>query len=136
MRTVLTLALMLIPTTLACADQPVQDQAPDGKTIAKARDQVIVVSDTATQKDLLSIRAHTDTITTLKYAPDGKQLASGDKGGAVMVFDIATGRLLWKHKVGAGVASLGFSKDGKELKVTDTANRGTTLDPATGKALK
>jgi WD40 repeat protein len=136
MRTVLTLSLLLIPTTLARADQPVQDKAPDGKTIARAKDQVIIVSDTATQKDLLSIRAHPDAITTLKYAPDGKQLASGDKGGTVLVVDTATGQLLWKHKLGAGVASLGYSADGKELKVTDTANRSTTLDPATGKALK
>jgi WD40 repeat protein len=136
MRTLLTLALLLIPTTLLRADQPIQAQAPDGKTIARARDQVIIVSDTATQKDLLSIRAHTDTITALKYAPDGKRLVSGDKGGAVLVFDIATGRLLWKHRLGAAVASLGFSADGKELKATDTANRSTTLDPATGKALQ
>jgi WD40 repeat protein len=136
MRIVLTLALLLIPTSLLRADQPVQAKAPDGKTIARAKDQVIVVSDSATQKDLRSIRAHTDTITTLKYAPDGKQLVSGDKGGAVLVFDIVTGRLLWKHRLGGGVASLEFSADGKELKATDTAQRSTTLDPATGKALK
>jgi len=57
------------------------------------------------------------------FSPDSKQLASGSSafvgnsgelhtGGAIMVYDLQTGKLLWKNAIDDIVYSVAFSQDG------------------------
>ena len=62
-----------------------------------------------------------EAVTSLAYSPDGSLLAAGDVSpvwsyGTVAVWDVATGRMLWKvRNRQAGVNSVAFSPDGTKL---------------------
>jgi WD40 repeat protein len=110
--------------------------SPDKKRTAMAAKNLITVTDAQTGKELMRIRAHTADVASLSYAPDGKMLASADKGGVVCVLDGPTGKMLWKHDTGLkGDGTLAYSADGKSL--TWTVGKAVkTLDAATGKLLR
>jgi serine/threonine protein kinase len=63
--------------------------------------------------ELLTFKGHTDRIRSVLYSPDGKRLASVDRGGTVKVWDAQTGRELLTRK-GGGIG-MAFSPDGKRL---------------------
>lgn len=110
--------------------------SPDKKRTATAAKNLITVTDSQTGKEVMRIRAHTQGVAALSYAPDGKLLASADKGGVVCVLDAAVGRLLWKHDTGLkGDGAVAYSRDGRSL--TWTVGKAVkTLDAATGKLLR
>jgi WD40 repeat protein len=43
-----------------------------------------------------SLVGHNDNIKTIRFAPDGKTLATADNGGIVIVWDTTTGKELWR----------------------------------------
>src|SRR5262245_59559216 len=53
-------------------------------------------------QDVATLKGHTNTISCLVFAPDGKVLASGAKDGVIKLWDVASGKVL---------ASLGGQKD-------------------------
>lgn len=63
-----------------------------------------------------TLKGHKDTITCLAFAPTGKLLASGSKDGAVLLWDVASSKVLATltgHK--DMVTAVAFAPDGKTL---------------------
>jgi WD40 repeat protein len=114
--------------------------SPDGKLVASvADDMACKLWDATTGKLVHDLRGHkektpNDFISMLYavgFSADGKHLATGDKVGHVVVWDVKTGKELgaceapvmytWDkvqrlHSIG-GIRSLAFSPDGKQLAV-------------------
>lgn len=114
--------------------------SPDGKHVASvADDMVCKVFEAATGKLVHALRGHKEKtphhfpsmLYAVAFSPDGKLLATADKVGHIVVWDLATGRekaalespgmYTWDprqriHSIG-GVRGLAFSPDGKTLAV-------------------
>ncbi len=99
--------------------------SPDGQRLATAStDQTVKVWDTATGRDLLTLKGHTNTVRSVTFSPDGLTLASGTGGWEhgktspeeVRLWDAQTGqhRATLSGHTGP-VTSVAFSRDGKWL---------------------
>src|SRR5438105_4834450 len=74
--------------------------SPDGKTRAEADGNTVKLLDVATGKELRAFKGHTEAVTAVAFAPDGKRLASGGKDNTILLWDMPTGRLLAKIRTG------------------------------------
>jgi WD40 repeat protein len=131
--------LLLLAAPLSARDgvvDPGSARSPDGKLHAQGDGKVVSIYDVNTNKLRCQIRAHNDTVTAVAFSPDGKGLASGDKGGVVCRVDASTGKLVWKHSTKGSVKSLSYSKDGKTLTATMKDKTTKKLDAATGKLIE
>ena len=141
--------------------------SPGGKYVASVADDMLCkVHETATGKLAYALRGHelrtpTDFPSMLyacAFSPDGKRLATGDKVGHIVVWDVASGKRVsemdspgmytWDgrqrlHSIG-GIRALSFTPDSKQLAVggigtignvdhLDGPARVEVLDLATGK---
>src|SRR5437773_2022644 len=62
-------------------------------------------------------QGHSEDITSLAFAPDGKMIASGGKDKAVIFWDVTTGRQIRRMLLTKPVEIVTFSNDGKFLVV-------------------
>ena len=121
--------------------------SPDGKLVASVGDDMVCrLWAVPTGKPVRELRGHQEKTPThfgsmlyaVAFSPDGTLLATGDKVGHVVVWDVATGKELasveapvmytWDpvqrmHSIG-GVRSVAFSPDGKQLAVGGTGKIG------------
>ncbi len=63
----------------------------------------------------LAWQAHTDTVAALAFSPDGRTLATGSWNGAITLWDIESGALLWTSWHTTNIQSLTFAPDGCTL---------------------
>lgn len=100
-------------------EEPINDIAysPDGGLLAAASGNGIWLYDGVTHQEVARLVGHNDSVYSISFSPDGKKLASGDSGGRVYLWDVATGTLLWGHNPWSSGyrASVSFSPDGKTL---------------------
>jgi WD40 repeat protein len=94
--------------------------SPDGKTLASAScDKTTKLWDTATGKELSTLKGHTEEVVSVAFSPDGKVLASGDGDvmkGTIKLWDVATRKeITILHRDQGAVTSLAFSPDGTML---------------------
>ena len=92
--------------------------SPDGKTLASASGQTIMLWDAAMGKELAAFRGHTSGVYSVAYRPDGKTLASGSMDTTIKLWDVATGKELatLKGRPDADVVcTVAYSPDGKTL---------------------
>jgi WD40 repeat protein len=136
MRTASCLFLAVL-ALLACRQAARADavRSPDGKLLVAADNDAIVVSDAATQKELLRIKGHTGKVTALAFSPDGKALASGGADKKVCLWDLATGKQLRRLDGADTIDDLAFSADGKTLTAREPGKVRQHWDVATGKLL-
>ncbi|KIL65494.1 hypothetical protein M378DRAFT_10853 [Amanita muscaria Koide BX008] len=65
----------------------------------------------------LSIRGHTDSVTSIVFSPDGKRIASGSEDKTICIWDAETGLQVGNPLQGHAdkVTSVAFSPDGKRI---------------------
>ncbi len=70
----------------------------------------------ATGRELLTLKGHQDTFTSVAWSPDGQRLATGSRDATAKVWEAATGReLLTLKGHERDVQSVAWSPDGKRL---------------------
>jgi WD40 repeat protein len=130
--------------------------SPDGKMVASVADDMVCrLWDVDSGKLVRELRGHKEQtphhfpsmLYACAFSADGKHLATGDKVGHVVVWEVATGKELatleapvmytWdpmqrRHSIG-GIRSLAFSPDGKLLAVGGMGKVGN-IDHLEGKA--
>jgi WD40 repeat protein len=107
---------------------------PDGKRLASAGAQAVVVWDADTGRRLLTLPAKV-TAAGVAFSPDGKQVASATGDGTVKVWDADTGKVV--HTIAKGARmfsqeSVAFSPDGRRLALAGTDHDVKVWDLATG----
>jgi WD40 repeat protein len=84
-----------------------------------------------------TLEAHNDSVISVVYSPDGKQLASASSDSTIKIWDISTGQTLntlsgHRHIV----TSVAYSPDGKNLASTSSDRTIKIWDISTGQTLK
>jgi WD40 repeat protein len=110
--------------------------SPDGRTVATASDNAVVMTDAASQKTLWKAKGHTGMVTAIAFSPDGKTVITGGADKAIRIWDVSTGKNLRMFKGHTrAVTSITVSADGKTL--TSAGGKETReWDLATGKLIK
>ena len=80
--------------------------SPDGKVLASGLlDGTVSLSNVATSKELITFKVGkdgfgnygiTEGVRFVVFSPDGKTIASGSQNGMINVWNVATGKLIWK----------------------------------------
>jgi RNA polymerase sigma factor (sigma-70 family) len=109
--------------------------SPDRKVSAAADRQFVRLLDAATGKEIRRFAGHTDTVTSLAFSPDGKRLASGSKDRSAALWDVVTGKQLFKFEAQHPVESVAFSPDGRTL-VIGHKGQMSELDIRTGQVIR
>ena len=80
-------------------------------------DKTLKVWDATTGQEILTLRGHTQFVTSVAFSPDGKRLASGSLDGTLKLWDATSGDEILTLRGGHNniVTSVAFSPDGKRL---------------------
>ena len=85
---------------------------------------------------LRTLTGHQNWVFTLAYRPDGKQIASGDKDGRIILWDAGTGEAQHQWKKGESVSSVVYSGDGRLLASSSSEGMIRLWRPDTGKLIR
>jgi len=81
------------------------------------------------QRDLLTLRGHTDAVDAVAFSPDGTLLASGGRDSTIRFWNPETGEQTRVIHEGVGNPySIAFSPDGRRIAAGTTASIGVILD--------
>ncbi|MDM3851887.1 MAG: ribosome assembly protein 4 [Aphanizomenon gracile PMC627.10] len=107
--------------------------------IAALRQAVYLQRDEEKEKRALAVntlKGHEDSVISVGFSRDGKQLASGSADNTIKIWDVTTGKVLNTLKGHEStVWSVGFSRDGKQLASGSADNTIKIWDVTTGKVL-
>jgi WD40 repeat protein len=110
--------------------------SPDGRRFASAEFAPVArIWDVRTGKELLSLRGHSEGITSVVFSPDGRTVLTGSFDGTAKLWDSATGVDLRTFSAN-GVESVAFSADGRSALTTSSDHTARLWDIATGDELR
>jgi WD40 repeat protein/tRNA A-37 threonylcarbamoyl transferase component Bud32 len=110
--------------------------SPDGQRLATASVGTARVWDARTGDELLSLKGHTETVTSVCFSPDGQRLATASWDNTAKVWDTRTGKELHSLKGHTKtVTSVCFSPDGRRLATASWDHTAKVWDARTGKEL-
>ncbi|MBP5975548.1 CHAT domain-containing protein [Brasilonema sp. CT11] len=90
--------------------------SPDGKFLATAIDDEIILWEVANIKQIITYSGHIGWVQSLAFSPDGQILASGSNDKTIRLWNIHTGQCLKTLRGHTNcVQSLAFSSDGQIL---------------------
>jgi WD40 repeat protein/serine/threonine protein kinase len=92
--------------------------SPDGQRLVLLglADKTVKILDTATGKELHSLKGHAGTVVCVAFSPTGRYLASGSEDKSIRIWESSTGTELRVLEGHAGrVAQVAFSPNGKYL---------------------
>jgi WD40 repeat protein len=102
--------------------------APDGRTVAVAGQQGLLLWDVATGQQRAALPAPTGRLVSVRFAPDGRTLATGGADGTVRLWDPATGQERASLPgQAAGEVLVDFAPDGNTLAVLCPAEHTVAL---------
>jgi WD40 repeat protein/serine/threonine protein kinase len=111
--------------------------SPDGgRIVTCSRDGLAKVWDTASGKMLLTIKAHTNNVSSVAFSPDGLRILTGAFDHTAKVWDAANGKQMFSligHT--AEVISVAFSPDGRRIVTGGYDKTARIWDAANGKEL-
>jgi Flp pilus assembly protein TadD len=85
----------------------------------------------------LTLRGHTQAVSSVAYSPDGKQIATGSNDTTARVWDAGSGaELLVLRGHTSFLISLVYSPDGSRIATTDSGKRVSVWDAKSGKQLE
>jgi WD40 repeat protein/tRNA A-37 threonylcarbamoyl transferase component Bud32 len=107
--------------------------SPDGrKIVSSGDDNLLMVWDVATGKEILPLKGHTEQVLSVAFSPDGQRIVSGSGDKSIKVWDVARGQeILNLQGHTSAVYSVAFSPNGrriisgsgdKSIKVWDTVS--------------
>jgi uncharacterized protein with WD repeat len=111
--------------------------SPAGRLAAFASNTSVKLWDTATNRKAGELKGHTEDITALVFAPDGKTLYTAGRDKTVRQWDLATGKETHKFDSPTdGVLCLAISADGKRLAAGSADHKIWVWDTGTGKEVQ
>src|SRR5262249_47656331 len=110
--------------------------SPNGTAVASANgDGIVRVWETATGKERLALKGHTDAVGSVVFTPDGKRLISSSSDNTIRVWDMRTGKELQRiegREQKRGLYRIALSPDRKTL-VSCSGHTIRLWDVASGK---
>ncbi len=83
----------------------------------------------------LTLKGHTDSVSSVKWSPDGATIASGAHDKRVILWDAKTGDVIRKLEVGKPVLSVAWSPNGATLATVSGEKTVTIWNTSTGERL-
>jgi WD40 repeat protein/energy-coupling factor transporter ATP-binding protein EcfA2 len=114
--------------------------SPDAKTktlASASSDKTVKIWDVKTGKEILTIKKHISSVTSVSLSQDGKTIASASSDQTIKLWDVKTGNDIQtiKGHIGA-VFGISFSPDGKILASASSDETIKLWDIKTGKEIK
>jgi WD40 repeat protein/serine/threonine protein kinase/DNA-binding SARP family transcriptional activator len=117
--------------------------SPDGSRVVAASGDTAKVWDASASsptygEELVTLSGHGYGVTVATWSPTGKLIATGDHGGAVLVWDAVTGERLFDligHRSGDMINTVWWSPDGTRILTSSDDSTAKVWDTATGEGL-
>jgi RNA polymerase sigma factor (sigma-70 family) len=111
--------------------------SPDGRTVAVADGNRIILLDAQTKRIIARTEAHAEPVGWLVFSPDGKRLVSGGRDRVILFWDVPSGKQIRQLVVPNNApTTVRFSPDGRTIIAVESDGTQREIDAETGKELR